>query len=157
MPANISGETPGPMTHLEELERLYGEYLVQARRAESDRDPLNGAFGFFKKSGDDPCHSRFARELEELLKSAAEEGIDPGELRAMLEYIYRAPKEHREPSAAYWMLMAVHALTPELAGRLRREDAQALWDEYRAAYPRGDRLPAQKKVLAALDTARKGK
>ena len=155
VPANISGETPGLMTHLEELERLYGEYLVQARQ--SNRDPLNGAFGFFKKSGDDPCHSRFARELEALLRSAAEEEADPGELCAMLRYIYLAPKENREPQAAYWMLMAVHALTPELAGRLRREDAEALWSEYRAAYPRWDRLPAQKKVLAALDTARKGK
>ena len=144
------------MTRLEELERLYGEYLAQAHEAEANRKPLDGAFGFGKKSEDDPCHDRFAQGLETLLRSAAEEGIDPGELRAILEYIYRAPKEHREPLAVYWMLLAVHGLTPELAGRLRREDAEALWREYRAAYPRWDRLPAQKKVLAALDAARKG-
>ena len=145
------------MTRLEELERLYGEYLIQAREAEANRGPFDGAFGFGKKGGDDPCYDRFAQELEALLRSAAEEGVGPGELRAILEYIYRAPKEHREPPAVYWMLMAVHGLTPELAGRLSRADAQTLWSEYRAAYPRWERLPAQKKVLTALDAARKAK
>ena len=144
------------MTRLEELERLYGEYLARAHEAEANRKPLDGAFGFGKKSEDDPCHARFAQELETLLRSAAEEGIDPGELHAMLSYIYRAPKENREPLAAYWMLLAVHGLTLDLAGQLRREDAGALWGEYRAAYPRWERLPAQKRVLAALDAARKG-
>ena len=142
---------------MEELERLYAEYLAEARRAEANRRPLDGMFGFGRKSGDDPCHERFAQELEALLKAAAEKGVASGELRGMLAYIYRAPKENREPLAAYWMLMAVHSLTPELAGRLCREDAQALWEEYQTAYPRRDRLPAQKKVLAALDAARKGK
>ena len=145
------------MAGLEEIRRLYGEYLAEAREAEAKLRPLDGVLGFGHKSSDDPCHERFAQELETLLKSAPAEVIDSGELRAMLEYIYRAPKENREPLAVYWMLTAVHGLTPELAGRLGREDAQALWDEYRAAYPRWDRLPAQKKVLAALDAARKGK
>ena len=157
MPTNFPEVKPGMMPHLEALQRLYGGYLAEARRAETKRNPLDGAFGFVRRSAEDSCHSRFAEDLEALLNSAAEEGVDSGELRAMLEYIYRAPKEHREPSAAYWMLMAVHALTPELARRLHREDAQALWDEYRAAYPRRDRLPAQKKVLATLDAVRKVK
>ena len=145
------------MTRLEELARLYGEYLVNAREAEANRGPFDGAFGFGKKGGDDPCYDRFAQELEALLRSVAEEGIDSGELRAMLEYIYRAPRENREPPAVYWMLLAVHGLTLDLAGQLCREDAGALWGEYRAAYPRRERLPAQKKVLSALDAARKGK
>ena len=140
---------------LEELRRLYGEYLAEARQAEAKLRPLDGVMGFGRKSSDDPCHSRFAEELEALLKTAAADGLKSGELRAMLSYIYRAPKENPEPLAAYWMLMAIHGLTPDLAERLDREDAEALWEEYRAAYPRRERLPAQKKVLSALDAARK--
>ena len=145
------------MTYLDELRRLYGEYLARAHEAEANHKPLDGVWGFGQKSSDDPCHDRFALELETLLRSAAEEGTDPGELHAMLSYIYRAPRENREPLAAYWMLLAVHGLTLDLAGQLRWEDAGALWDEYRTAYPRWERLPAQKKVLAALDAARKAK
>ena len=143
--------TAGP----EELRRLYEEYLSGARQAEAKLRPFDGFLGFGRKSSDDPCHGRFMKELETLLKSAAEEGIESAGLRAMLSYIYRAPRENPEPPAAYWMLMAAHGLTPELAGRLCREDAEALWEEYRAAYPRRERLPAQKKVLSALDAARK--
>lgn len=73
----------------------------------------------------------------------------------MLTYIYLAPKENPEPSVAYWMLMTVHGLTLTLIEQLRWEDAEALWGEYRAAYPRWERLPAQEKVLSALDAARK--
>ena len=143
------------MAGLEEIRRLYGEYLAEAREAEAKLRPLDGVLGFGHKSSDDPCHERFAEALEALLKAAAEEGVDSGELREMLAYIYRAPKENREPLAVYWMLLAVHGLTPELAGKLCREDAEALWEEYRAAYPRRERLPAQKKALSALDAARK--
>lgn len=143
------------MAGLRELRRLYGEYLARARQAEAELRPLDGAFGFGRRSEDDPCHSRFTEELGTLMRAAAAEGLESAELRAMLAYMYRAPKENREPLAAYWMLMAVHGLTLELAGQLRREDAEALWGEYNAAYPRRERLPPQKKVLAALDAARK--
>ena len=143
------------MAGLEELRRLYGEYFAEAREAEAKRRPLDGAFGFGKRSGDDPCHSRFMEAFEALMSSAAAERLDSAGLRAMLAYIYRAPKENRKPQAVYWMLMAVHGLTLELAGQLCREDAEALWGEYRKAYPRWERLPAQEKVLSALDAARK--
>ena len=140
---------------LEGLKRLYEEYLTEARQAEAKLRPLDGFLGLGRKNSDDPCHGRFTERLETLLKSAAEENPGSAELRAMLSYIYRAPKENPEPPVAYWTLMAVHGLTPELAGQLCREDAEALWEEYRAAYPRRERLPAQKKALSALDAARK--
>ena len=143
------------MAGLEELRCLYGEYLIEAHRVEANHNPLDGVWGFGRKSSDDPCHSRFAEDLEALLKAAAVEGIESAGLREMLAYIYRAPKENREPLAVYWMLMAVHGLTLELAGQLRREDAEALWNEYRTAYPRRERLSPQKKVLSALDAVRK--
>ena len=143
------------MAGLEEIRRLYGEYLAEAREAEAKLRPLDGVMGFGRKSSDDPCHNRFQEALEAMLRSAAKEGPESAELRAMLSYIYRVPKENREPLATYWMLMAVHGLTSDLIGQLYRENAETLWKEYRAAFPRWERLPAQKKVLSALDAARK--
>ena len=145
--ANIS-------TGLEEIRRMYTDYLEQVRQAELGRQGMSGYMGFGPKLGDDPCHGRFARDLEALLKDIACREPDSGAVREILEYIYRAPQEHPKPLAAYWMLIAAQALTIELIGRLSREDAQSLWDEYRRLYRWGERLPAQKKVLAALKAAR---
>lgn len=145
------------MTTFEKVQRLYESYLDQARQVERERKPWDGVLGFGPKTSDDPCHSQFAETMEAQLKTMVEEGLDPNEAREVLGYIYRAPKENREPVAAYWMLVAVHGQTLESIGRLSQEDAGALWAEYKGLYRRWDRLPAQEKVLAALDRARKGK
>lgn len=146
-----------PMTVFDKIQRLYENYLEQARQAEREHRPLDGLMGFGQKTSDAPCHERFAAAMEALLKAAARENRESGQTRAVLEYIYRAPKENREPLAAYWMLIAVHGQTLELIGLLDREDAGTLWKEYKEIYRRWDRLPAQEKVLAALDRTRKGK
>lgn len=56
------------MTNLEALQRLYGEYLDKARKAEANRKPFDGIFGFGKRKGKDPCHGRFAEDFETLMK-----------------------------------------------------------------------------------------
>ena len=137
-------------TGLAEIRQLYADYLEQVRQAELSRKPLEGYMGFGRRLGNDPCHGEFAKALEDLLGDIAGRWPDSGETRAMLEYIYRAPMEHREPLAVYWMLIAVHGPTIQLLDRLNREDLLEIWTEYKKLYQRGDRLPVQKKVLAAL-------
>lgn len=144
------------MTILEKVQRLYESYLEQARQVERKRKPLEGVLGFGPRTSDAPCHDRFATALEALLNTAANEGLESGEARAVLEHIYWAPKENPEPAVAYWMLTAVHGKTLELIRHLSREDGEALWAEYNGAYRRRERLPVQNQVLAALDHARKG-
>ena len=138
---------------LEDVRRLYADYLEQVRQAELARKPLQGYMGFGPRLGDAPCHGLFAQNLEALLKDIERGEACSGEVREILEYIYRAPQEHRKPPAVYWMLIAVHGLTIELTGRLAAEDAMALWAEYKKLYRRGERLAIQKKVLAALRRA----
>lgn len=130
--------------------------MEQARQVEREHKPLDGLMGFGQKTADAPCHERFAMAMETLLKAAVQENLMSDQIRAALEYIYRAPKENHEPLAAYWMLIAVHGQTLELIGLLSQEDAGTLWKEYKEIYRRRDRLPVQKKVLAALDWVRKG-
>ena len=141
------------MGSLEEIRQLYADYLERVRQAEQSRKPLEGYLGFGRRLGTDPCHNEFAQALDALLLEIDQGAPASAAVREMLEYIYRAPQAHQKPLAVYWMLIAVHGPTIRLIDRLDREDAQALWTEYKALYQRGDRLPVQKKVLAALKKA----
>ena len=145
------------MTAFEKILRLYEGYLEQARKVEQERNPLDGVLGFGSKSEDAPCHDQFIKAMGTLLNTASEDNLNSNEIREVLEYIYRAPKENQEPLSAYWMLIAVHGQTTDLIKHLSREDAGTLWAEYKRIYRHWDRLPAQEKVLAALDRVRKGK
>ena len=137
-------------TGMDEIRRLYAAYLEQVRQAELSLKGMSGYMGFGPKLGDAPCHSQFAQDMEALLKDIAGRAPGSGHVREMLAYIYRAPQEHQKPLAAYWMLIAVQGLTIELIDRLDKADALALLGEYKKLYRWGERLPAQKKVLAAL-------
>lgn len=139
------------------VRELYEAYAAEAERLERERKPGQGIFGLPGGPKDHPCHEQFGLRLEALLARIAAQEPSSDELRPMLEYIYRAPREHRSPQTVYWMFQAVHGLTAALAEKLDPADARALQDEYAKTYRRWERLPAQKKVLAALERARKGR
>ena len=144
------------MSGLDAVQALYEAYIAKAEQLERDRKPGEGLFGFGKSPKDDPCHERFAADLQALLKDVLAGNPAPDEVREILRYIYFTPQEHTEPLSVYWMLQAVHGMTVDLAARLTPQDARSLRDEYVKAYRRWDRLPSHKKALAALDRAQKG-
>ena len=67
---------------LARLETLYGDYLKTVERLERERRPGEGLFGT-KGPADDPCHDRFASDLESLLGDFAAEDPDSGTRRAV--------------------------------------------------------------------------
>lgn len=143
------------MTGMNEVQRLYEEYISWVRQLEEKRKPGDGLLGLGKGPADDPCHDRFAGELEGLLEKIAGEGLPSGQIQAILTYIYRIPLENQDTQTAYWMLMAVHGLTLGLLGQITPAQAQTLWEGYKADYPRWERLPVQKQVLSTLNMLRK--
>ena len=140
---------------ISEVKKLYEEYIAEAEKLERDRKPTDGLFGMGKKTSDDPCHERFANELEAVLKSMTDSKPEPEKVYEVLDYIYRMPDEHKEPITVYWMLNAVHALTIDLIALLDKNYAEKLYTQYRKAIPRWKRLPVQKKVCSELDKRRK--
>ena len=138
------------MSGLPEIRALYDAYLETALALEADRKPGQGLLGFGKKPADDPCHPQFAEDLRVALAELEAEDPDSARRRAVLELILFAPTEHREPLSVYWMLVAVHGLTPSLIRGLDPADAAALGDRYGKTYPRWERLPIQKDVFRAL-------
>lgn len=140
---------------IDSLQALYDGYLKDAIQVEKNRKPGEGIFGIGKRPSDDPCHDRFTENLKKFLEDFRASKPESAEVREALRYIYRAPKEHPEPKTAYWLLIAVQSLTPELISLLNGEDAAALAKEYTGIYKRWERLPIQKQILDALKKASK--
>ena len=132
------------------IRALYEAYVDQVETLERNRKFGEGIFGLKGGPADDPCHDRFAADLEALIGEFAQGDPAPAEIRTALEYMYSVPLAHRDSKTAYWMLLAVHGLTLGLAERLPREESAPLRARYAKDYPRWERLPVQKKVLDAL-------
>ena len=140
-------------TSMQKLSTLYENYLDEALKVELARKPGEGIFGIGKKPSDDPCHDRFTENLKKLLEDFRAAAPESGEVRDVLRYLYRAPKEHPEPKTAYWLLIAVQSLTKELIPLLSVEDAAVLAKEYTGLYKRWELLPIQKQILDTLKKA----
>ena len=135
------------------VQGLYASYLEQVETLEKNRKWGEGIFGLKGGPADDPCHDRFAEELEKLLEELRLQEPEAEQLSRLLRWLYEAPLAHPQPKSAYWMLLAVHGLTLRLIESLDAERARSLYDWYAAAFPRQERLPVQKQVLKALKAA----
>lgn len=140
----------GERTLPPEIARIYGAYFDELKRLAAERKPGDGLLGFGKRPDSDPCHNRFAGELEEALDAVAAGAPSSGTVRTVLRYIYEGPLVHADNALAYWMLLAVHGLTDRLIPCLTLEDAAELSVWYAEAYPKRVRLPAQKRLAAQL-------
>mgnify|MGYP007102093307 CR=1 FL=1 len=133
-----------------QITALYESYLDTVRTLERNRKPGEGIFGLKGGPADDPCHDRFVDDLTAAIADFAAQEPSSEECRSVLEHMFTVPSAHRELRSAYWMLIAVHGLTPLLIARLSAADAAALYERYGKEYRRWERLPVQKQVLDAL-------
>ena len=144
------------MAELTDIRALYEDYIAEVTSLERNRKPGEGIFGLRGGPADNPCHDRFAADLEQLLGEFTDAAPSPAEVRQLLEYMYTVPPAHREPRGAYWMLLAVHKLSLPLIPALTPQDAAALRTLYAKTYPRWERLPVQESLLSALKERMKG-
>ena len=135
---------------LSRIEALYDAYLQTAAELEKNRKIGDGLFGLRPGPADDPCHERFAAELETLLKECAEAKPSSGETTEILRFLFDRADDKHMPLSAYWMLIAAQGLGRELIGLLNPEDAAGLATFYRRRYPRRVRLPVQDQILKQL-------
>lgn len=129
-------------------------YIQQAEKLEKEKKPTDGLFGMGKKPADDPCHDKFASDMEKALDELAKEEHPSGEIKDILSYIYHLPAEHRQPMSIFWMLCAVHGLTLALTDKLSPEDKTVLCTQYGTDFKRWERLPAQEQVYKKLKKAK---
>jgi len=135
---------------INEIHYLYDEYIKKVQELEQNKKITDGLLGITKGPKDDPCHERFADDLESRLQALESGDPDPEDVYSVLEFMYTVPLKYKDNHMVYWMFLAVHSLALNLTSRLAAEDAERLYEQYGSDYPRWERLPAQKKTLKAL-------
>ncbi len=138
---------------LEQVQQLWENYISKAEQLERDRKPGAGFLGLIPGPKNDPCHQQFFEDAEKLLADMRAASPSSATARQVLSYIFQVSLKHPKPLTVYWELQAAHALVLPLIPLLEPEDAASLQTEYVKSYLPRERLPAQKKVLSALEKA----
>ena len=129
---------------------LRKRYLDKVRELERNRKPAEGLLGMKGGPADDPCHDRYAENLAAQLERFRAEEPGSADTRLVLEDLYAPPPKTDVPRSAFWMLIAVQGLCPDLIAFLDAEDASALAKRFAADYKRWERMPVQQRILKAL-------
>ena len=140
---------------VEDMRALRGRYIEKVSELERERKPGEGIFGMRGGPPDDPCHDRYAEELAALLTTFQKAQPCSRDARLVLEELFAAPPKSGVPRSAYWMLIAVQGLCPELIDCLDATDAGELGREFASVYKRWERMPVQDQIIKALK--RKGR
>lgn len=135
---------------MEELERIYREYVQRSAQPQYHRKPFQGAYGLFGGADADSFHQRFAKDVEQALAQVGEE-----QRLEAVKYIFRQPLRHKKDPALYGMLRAVHGVALPYLEDLSVEQARDLQWWYESAYPRQEQMPCQERVIAALERMRR--
>ena len=137
------------------LQGLYEAYLKEVALLELNRKPGAGIFGLKGGPADDPCHDRFAETLKGFYEEFAAHSPESADVRQLMEYACTAPQGKDIPRTAYWMLIAVQALTRPLTALLAPADARAVAELYEKSFRRSERMPVQIKLIRELREAAK--
>lgn len=130
---------------MEEVKRLYENYLDQVARLQRERKPFEGVFGLGGGPAAHPCHRQFARDVEQALARMPRE-----ERLEAMEYIFRQAPAYQDNPLVYWMFLAVHGAVVPFLQELTPQQARQLRAWYETAYPERDRLPCQHRVVYTL-------
>lgn len=130
---------------MDELEKLYEDYLDLVAQLYRKRKLWDGAFGLGGGPADNPCHEQLVHDVE-----AALAAMPQAQRQGAVEYILRESLAHKNDPVVYYTLLAAHGATLPYLKDLPVEQARQLRDWYQGAYPRRERMPCQDKVLAGL-------
>ena len=157
VPASAPGEETVPSSAqtsvsevLGSLRGLISAYVEKVEELERNRKPFEGIFGLKGGPKDDPCHDRFAEDVQALVDSFAQSAPSSHDAHAVLYELFSAAPTHRNTNSAYWMLLAVLGTSFPLIDHLDPSDAAELRDFFVRTYPRRELLPAQIQILKKL-------
>lgn len=131
---------------------IYDEYVAAVKKYKSEQKLTDGLMGFGTKEDSLPCHNDFIQKLSNKINIITQSSPTNTEAAEVLRLIYEAPLNNTKYQTAYWMMMAAHSLTEGLLPLISDEQAAELSGWYAEVYPPYDRLPAQKKILKALQS-----
>lgn len=137
--------------YLDRFQGIIEQYIEDFEKAEKNRKPGSGLFGFGQGPGDYPCHEKMDKQVGELCREAAEDDSGADETAALVKAVLQSEKSRQWPEAARLAVMAVQRHTIPLISRMSPEDRKELLSWYWKAYPRHRRLPVQKQIIRELE------
>ena len=134
---------------LSQLNAYYDAYERELTELYEKASPMAGLLGTGGAPKDDRCHEIFYYNVEKWAKAFLASGPSQADAEAAVEWLLKLAQTHREDKT-YWFCFAVQAHARELIPLMSREKALELQKWYNEAYPRVERLPAQKEVYKRL-------
>ena len=135
--------------YTERFRGIIATYVEELEKAEKNRKPFGGLFGFGQGPGDFPCHEALDRQVAELTAEAAAEG-SPEETAALVKDILEAERNRTWTEAARLSVLAIQRHTLPLISRMSREDRGRISSWYEKQYPKRKRLPVQRQIVKEL-------
>ena len=136
---------------VENLERIYGDYLQDMNSSiETSRD-LRGLLGSFflgPARGQDSCNQRFVREFEQEIARCLQSGED---CRPMVEYIFNKGAEYKNDRYVGMMFTAMYGYLSMLLSDEEPDYKKALANRIDAEFSKRERTPVMLKFRAALE------
>ena len=134
---------------MEELKRLYQEYIQFAQDLHASVSPINAVFGMRSAEVNHPGHLEFYNAVKRWTDGFLEKPREQSEIEQALEVILFSAAEHHS-SAAVWYLIAAQISAKPLLDLLPAQRKEALRATYQKRYPRGKRLPLQNDLLTRM-------
>lgn len=135
-------------SYTDRFQALTENYIEELEKADKNRRPGSGLFGFGHGPGDDPCHEIMDRQVGELAAEAAE--ASPEETAELVRAILRAEGSIPWREAARLAVLAAQRHTLGLIPGMKAEDRRETADWYEKTYPKRTRLPIQKQIIREL-------
>ena len=136
--------------YTERFRGIIATYVEELEKAEKNRKPFGGLFGFGQGPGDYPCHETMDRQVAELTAEAADTEESPEETAELVKTVLQAETSRKWPEAARLALLAIQRHTLPLIARMSPEDRGEISAWYADAYPRRRRLPVQRQIVKEL-------
>lgn len=134
--------------YTDRFQALMENYVEELEKADRNRKPGSGLFGFGRGPGDDPCHEEMDRQVGELAAEAAE--ASPEETAELVRAILRAEGSLPWRESARLAVLAAQRHTLGLISRMEAENRRETADWYEKTYPKRVRLPIQKQIIREL-------
>ncbi len=139
---------------MEQLRKLYADYLEQARAVRKKAPAWAGVFGLGDDPRKHPCHENFYENAQGWLREFVAAQPSREQARLAAEFILEEPQKHKNTDG-YWFLYVCVGFIRDLIPYLGKDDCAALALRMNSLYPRRDRMPVQQDTFKALQKAGK--
>ena len=139
---------------MENLRKLYLDYIEEAYNVRKKASVFAGLFGLGDDPKKNPCHETFYQNVSQWMEAFLSTEPTAEQAEAVASFILEEPKKH-EGAEGFWFLYVCIGLIRDLIPFMDQEQCAWLAKRMNELYPRRDRMPLQQEVFKMLQKAGK--